>query len=82
MATRNREIADLGLRQTSASTERSARNTYWDLVFAVAFLDVQRQSLELAEESLRNNRPPVEVGRWCRSTSSRPRRRSRATRKP
>ena len=62
VATTNREIADLGLRQTIASTERSVRNAYWDLVFALGFLDVQRQSLELAEESLRNNRARVEVG--------------------
>ena len=62
VATTNREIADLGLRQTIASTERSVRNAYWDLVFAIAFLDVQRQSLELAEESLRNNRARVAVG--------------------
>ena len=62
VATTNREIADLGLRQAIASTERSVRNAYWDLVYAIAFLDVQRQSLELAEESLRNNRARVEVG--------------------
>ena len=62
IATTNREIADLGLRQAIASTERNVRNAYWDLVFALAFLDVQRQSLELAEESLRNNRARVEVG--------------------
>ena len=62
VATTNREIADLGLRQAIASTERSVRNAYWDLVYAIAFLDVQRQSLELAEESLRNNRRRVEVG--------------------
>ena len=62
VATTNREIADVGLRQTIALTERSVRNAYWDLVFAIAFLDVQRQSLELAEESLRNNRARVEVG--------------------
>ena len=62
VATTNREIADVGLRQTIASTARTVQNAYWDLVFAVAFLDVQRQSLELAEESLRNNRTRVEVG--------------------
>ena len=62
VATTNREIADVGLRQTIASTERSVRSAYWDLVFAIAFLDVQQQSLELAEESLRNNRARVEVG--------------------
>ena len=62
VATTNREIADLGLRQAVVSTERNVRNAYWDLVFAIAFLDVQRQSLELAEESLRNNRSRVAVG--------------------
>ena len=62
VATTNREIADVGLRQTIASTERSVRNAYWDLVFAIAFHEVQRQSLELAEESLRNNRARVAVG--------------------
>ena len=58
----NREIADLGLRQAIVSTERSVRNAYWDLVFAIAFLDVQQQSLELARASLRNYRARVEVG--------------------
>ena len=43
-------------------TRRSVRNAYWDLVFARSFLEVQRQSLELAEESLRGNRRRVEVG--------------------
>ena len=62
VATTNREIADVGLRQTIVSTERNVRNAYWDLFFAMAFLDVQRQSLELAEESLRNNRTRVAVG--------------------
>ncbi|MCE2513903.1 MAG: TolC family protein [Acidobacteria bacterium] len=62
VATTNREIADIGLRQAIAATERSVRNGYWDLVFAIAFHEVQRQSLELAEESLRNNRARVEVG--------------------
>ena len=31
-------------------------------MFARSFLEVQRQSLALAEESLRNNRTRVEVG--------------------
>jgi len=59
---KNREIADIGLTQTITATSRSVRNAYWDLSFAIASLEVQRQSLELAQESLRNNRSRVEIG--------------------
>ena len=58
----NREISDIQLRRTIVQTQRSVRYAYWGLVFAQSFLEVQRQSLELAEESLRNNRRRVEVG--------------------
>jgi outer membrane protein TolC len=59
---KNREIADVGLRQTLASTTRTVRNAYWNLAYAVASLAVQQQSLELAQESLRNTRSRVEIG--------------------
>ena len=58
----NRDLSDIDLRRTVVSTERDVRNAYWQLVFARSFLEVQRQSLALAEESLRNNRTRVEVG--------------------
>ncbi len=58
----NREISDIGLRQTVAGTMRSVRVAYWELAYAMASLDVQRQSLELAQESLRNTRARVEIG--------------------
>ncbi len=58
----NRDLSDIQLRRTVVQTERTVRNAYWQLVFAQSFLAVQRQSLELAEESLRNNRTRVEVG--------------------
>ena len=58
----NRDISDIQLRRAIVQTERTVRNAYWELVFARSFLDVQRQSLELAQESLRNNRTRVEVG--------------------
>jgi outer membrane protein TolC len=38
------------------------RNAYWDLVFARNNLEVQRQSLTLAQQSLRDNRARVEIG--------------------
>ena len=59
---KNREIADVGLRQTLVSTTRTVRNAYWNLAYAVASLAVQQQSLELAQESLRNTRSRVEIG--------------------
>ena len=58
----NREISDIQLRRTVVQTQRTVRNAYWELVFAQSSLEVQRQSLELAEESLRNNRTRVEIG--------------------
>jgi outer membrane protein len=59
---KNREIADVGLRQTLASTTRTVRNSYWNLAYAVASLAVQQQSLELAQQSLRDTRARVEIG--------------------
>jgi len=41
---------------------RTVRRAYWDLAYAIAFLQVQQQSLELAQESLRNTRSRVEIG--------------------
>jgi len=61
-STKNREIADVDLRQTLATTMRTVRNAYWDLAYAVTSLAVQQQSLELAQESLRNTRARVEIG--------------------
>ena len=58
----NRDISDIELRQTIAVTSRTVRNAYWELAYAIALLDVQRQSLALAEESLRNTRARVEIG--------------------
>ena len=59
---KNREISDVALRQTIATTMRTVRNSYWNLAYATASLGVQRQSLELAQESLRNTRSRVEIG--------------------
>ena len=59
---RQREIADIQVRETLAATQRSVRVAYWDLVFAIASLRVQQQSLDLARESLRNTRARIEIG--------------------
>lgn len=57
-----RDISDVQLRQTLATTTRTVRTAYWDLAYAIALLQVQQQSLDLAEESLRNTRSRVEIG--------------------
>ena len=59
---KNREIADVDVRETLAATTRTVRRAYWDLSYAVANLQVQRQSLDLARESLRNTRSRIEIG--------------------
>jgi outer membrane protein len=59
---KNREISEIDLQQTIAATARNVRTAYWNLSYAIASLDVQKQSLELARESLRNNRSRVEIG--------------------
>lgn len=59
---KNREISDVQLNQSIAVTSRNVKNAYWDLVFAINNLAVQRQSLQLAQQSFRDNRARVEIG--------------------
>ena len=59
---KQREIADVQLRQTIASTAPHGANAYWDLAYAIASLQVQQQSLDLARENLRNTRARIEIG--------------------
>jgi outer membrane protein len=59
---KNREIADVDLRQTVALTSRTVRLAYWDYVYAINALKVAQQTLDLAQESLRNTRSRVEIG--------------------
>jgi outer membrane protein TolC len=58
----NRSNSDLDLEASIVGTTRSVRNAYWELAFAIESLEVQRQSLDLARESLRNNQARVEIG--------------------
>jgi outer membrane protein len=54
--------ADIQLQQRITQTSRSVRAAYYNLVGAIAGLEVAQQSLDLARESLRNNQTRVEVG--------------------
>jgi outer membrane protein len=62
ITSKNREIADVSVRQTVAVTTRTVRNSFWDLAYTIASLGVQQQSLDLAQESLRDTRARVEIG--------------------
>ena len=59
---KNREIADVQLRESLTALSRNVRNAYWNLAYQIASLAVARQSLELAQESLRNTRSRIEIG--------------------
>ena len=59
---KNKEITDTQLQQSITQTTRTVRNAYYDLVGAIGNLEVQRQSLQLAQQSLKDNRARVEIG--------------------
>jgi outer membrane protein TolC len=59
---KNREISDVQVKQSIALTSRNVKNAYYDMLYAVGNLNVQRQSLELAQQSLKDNRARVEIG--------------------
>ena len=55
-------VSDLQLQQRITQTSRSVRAAYYNLVGAIAGLEVAQGSLALARESLKNNQTRVEVG--------------------
>jgi outer membrane protein len=59
---KNKEISDVQLQQSVYGTVRNVRNAYYDLMYAIGNLNVQRQSLDLARQSLKDNRARVEIG--------------------
>jgi outer membrane protein TolC len=59
---RNREISDVELREAVVQTVRNVKNAYWDLKATIANLDVQHSSLNLALQTLKDNRARVTAG--------------------
>jgi outer membrane protein TolC len=57
-----RDIAELDLQATIASTTAQVRNAYWELVFAQLNLEAQRASFDLATRLVNDNRARVEIG--------------------
>ena len=62
LANNQLQAADIQLQQRLTQTSRSVRAAYYNLVGAIAGLDVAQQSLDLARTSLKNNQTRVEVG--------------------
>jgi outer membrane protein TolC len=58
----NREISDIQLRGTLATTVANVRNAYWELVFSLQAVDVAKGSLDLADKLVQDNKARVEVG--------------------
>ena len=59
---KNLEISQTQLQQSIVQTTRNVRNAYYDLLYAIGNLNVQRQSLQLSQQSLKDNRARVEIG--------------------
>ena len=57
-----RDLSNTQLEAVIVLTTRNVKNAYWDLSYARNNLTAQRQSLELAQRSLRDNQRRVEVG--------------------
>ena len=62
LSKRNREISDTRFQETVVRTLDSVKRGYWDLVAANALVDVQQESLALAQELVRQDQARVDVG--------------------
>ncbi len=58
----NREIAENDLKYTLLQTVYAVEQAYWELVYRIESLGVQRQSLKLAQDLLEKNRKEIEIG--------------------
>ena len=58
----NRDISDVQLRSTITNTLSNVRSAYWDYVFATQAVEVTQQSVNLAEQLVKDNQTRVEVG--------------------
>jgi outer membrane protein TolC len=58
----NRDISDVQLRATITNTLSNVREAYWNLIFAVQSVEVAQQSVNLADQLVKDNQTRVEVG--------------------
>jgi HAE1 family hydrophobic/amphiphilic exporter-1 len=62
IASRNRDISEIQVNERTAQVGADAESAYWALVAALASVDVQQRSLDLALELERTNQARVDVG--------------------
>jgi outer membrane protein TolC len=62
VTTISRDISEIQLRGTLATTLANVRNAYWELVYAVQAIEVARGSLDQAQRLVADNKARVEVG--------------------
>jgi outer membrane protein TolC len=58
----NEDISEIQLQALIINTVSNVRNAYWDYVFAVQSVDVAKQSVDLADQLVKDNQTRVEVG--------------------
>jgi outer membrane protein len=58
----NRDISEVQLKGTIATTVASVRNAYWELLYAIQALEVNKGALDLAQKLVADNKARVEVG--------------------
>ena len=58
----SRDISEIQLRGTIATTLAAVRNAYWELLYGIEAVEVARGSLALAEKLVEDNRARVEIG--------------------
>jgi outer membrane protein len=59
---KTRDLSDIQLRSVITQTVRNVKDAYWDLVYAIDNLKAQQGSLELSQQSLKDNQKRVEIG--------------------
>lgn len=59
---KNLTLSDSAFRQRVINTIARVQSAYWDLVYAIRNSQIARESVELADVTLRNNKRQVEVG--------------------
>jgi outer membrane protein TolC len=62
IAKNNRKIADWAFTQQAITTVTSTINTYWELVYARANVNVQQQAVTVAEKLYNDNKKQLEIG--------------------
>jgi outer membrane protein TolC len=61
-AVKTRDLSDITLQAVITGTMRSVKDAYWDLVYAIDNLKAQQATLEVSQQSLRDNQKRVEIG--------------------